>query len=324
MSDIGTDYQAEENSFSDEALGFAEPDSPGPAPEPGEPEGNVAPPDKPRDEQGRFTKTEPEPDTGKIAGEFESVDELVAAYEQQKQRTAELDSLRGQQGSELAELRRLVEERLPPDYDDPPGGYATEDADALSELVAEGRGGEAAAWVLQKQPQLYDRVIREWAELDPIGASRFDAQRMIDERHRMLAQEVAPVLEHTAQEKQTRDFYETWRTVNAKHEDFTQYADQINETLAQLPEVARSTLSPDPQVRERALESLYLVAKAQAGPAPPNAPAVDQAKVQASVANASNTSQAAEGREAQVSAYLDKVLAPGGLTIESGLERPGQ
>jgi hypothetical protein len=86
-----------------------------------------AAPEKPRDDQGRFAKTEPEqpepepeadatpepeaaepettPEPGLILGKFKNADELAAAYQ-------ELESFKGRQSSEISDLRRALEERF--------------------------------------------------------------------------------------------------------------------------------------------------------------------------------------------------------------------
>lgn len=157
----------------------------------------------------------------------------------------------GEQGQELGELRRAVQEL----YDRPEPRQQT--SPFVSEQVQEAiddNPGRVAAWALQNNDQaVYEAAVREWYDQDPMSASRFE----IAMNREMLRAEMQA--ESAATNSAVQDQQRSLAVVNA-HKALSQKYPDFQQTLesATADEVAginRNLLAASSP--EEALELVY-------------------------------------------------------------------
>ena len=236
--------------------------------------------EQPRDDKGRFaTKEEPEaPEEPQelILGKFRSAEDLARSYQ-------ELERQRGEQSEELGTLRRQVGEfqtylqRAPGTQ---PGLAQT---GAVEQLRQEGRYQEAATHALYaRDPFLYQTVISEWGEDEPLAAANFNLEvRLAQEREQLLSQyasESQPVQEHV----RNQQFAQAWQSVTQRIPGMEQLAEEMLVAAQTAPEILRALESGTPADIERMIENLAWLARGRKA---------DQAAVQAQELSAQQAEQ---------------------------------
>lgn len=253
-------------------------------------------------------------------------DELPAKYQGKSaaeiaRMHQELEQRLGTQGQELGELRGLKSElqqlreyvaQIPQQQAPQAPQYAplTQDTvDWVDESVLS-NPVQTVQWVEANQPALYERALQAWASIDPVGAARYDTQRIIAQRDREWEQKFAAVQEPVQQELKDRQLATAYAAVVARTPDAAQYADALPGLLEENPHLSQLLADADVPTKEKVLDNLFALAKvrgaAQPTPVDPAAPAApttasgpDLAKVQATVASASSQGERGGQGDAQ-------------------------
>lgn len=225
------------------------------APDEGPPAETPTPePDAPSDEA---TATEPEPEPEQpslLAGKYKSPEELEHAY-------IELQRTLGSQKNELGELRQALEERI--------DGLARQqnqpfyDPDVISQnpgAVAQQIAVNAIQNGMEpEQNPAYNQALEDWFDQAPREATNFMLTLERVRFQQQLEERTAPLAQTVQQQQDTAVLQEFGR----QHPDIGEYATQIEQIAATKPTLSNLLRSPDPQARVEALETLYLLAKAQ-------------------------------------------------------------
>lgn len=217
-----------------------------------------------RDENGRFVAKEaaeepaaaevPAADAEElILGKFKSYDDLIRSYQH-------LESKQGSSGSELAEMRQQLaqmQELMEAQAQAPQQQAQMIDAAAYEDEIDQNPAGWAQWAVENGQAHIYERAVQQWAQDDPLAASRFDSQlrerKLREELQAQVQQVAAPIQNMTAQQAQQA----AYRQFAEAHPDVDKFADQMAE-IAQGSKVIFTALkSDDHDTRVEALEYLY-------------------------------------------------------------------
>jgi len=277
-----------------------------------------------RDERGRFTaagsqETEEQTEAEKLlAGKYKTVEDLERAYQ-------EASSKLGQQGSELGELRKLIEERLPAEdeteFEQPT--YDPSYASSIQNLVESGRFQEAAVYAAQSGNQpLYEAALDAWYDEQPRAAAAFERHLELQAMEARFQQQRQPEIQARVQQEANT----AWSNVSRKFTDLPQLADKVLEAGKHYPDVLR-VLQTDSSIegKERALEALYKIAKADSldtlGAAAKEAEQVasDEArreKADSVVASASNAKR--EAPTTKVDAFKQAIMDADEISTYSG------
>lgn len=196
-----------------------------------------------------------------LAGKYKDTADLERAY-------LEAQSALGRQGNELSELRKLSDEiaQLRSTVETPAGPQY--DPGSVDEFLAENPQqipAMAQRAIDEQDGYLYQRSLTAWQEYDPVGAMDFHAQRVSDAKVAQLRSELQPVVAGVRQTEATGQFHAAYEAAAAKHDDFAQVLNSINqETLDGFPPEVLATLQTgDQQSKERVLETLYRWTKAE-------------------------------------------------------------
>lgn len=244
------------------------------APEEGTPEVEAQPQEgPPRDpDTGQFISQE-EQDERLYAGKYKSPEELEQAH-------YELYQLLARQSEELGQARKQ-EPQQTPDFDD----------DDFEQMV-EARPDMAAQYAVQQQnPIRYEQAIREWAAVDPLGATRFDSSLREGHLYQRIVSEIAPVVKPMYQSHDEAITSGAINQLRVEYPDFDTLQPQMMQAANLLGErVITSITEGTPQERLSTFRGLYLMAKGMGGTAPqPVATPADPAaaKLQAAVVSGS-------------------------------------
>lgn len=232
----------------------------------GGPEEGTTAPDRPRDEQGRFvaeTPVEPAEQDAPILGKFRTVDDLASSYQN-------LESEFSRTRAEISELRQQLGQQAQTQRAAP----LTQETTAALDQFTEQNPTGAAMWALQNDTSgvLYERVMENWFDMDPKGASRFERALERQTMEAQVAQRIAPF----EQQRQQQEFARDWYAVAQRHPDISEHSQSIMEVAQRSPKIAgllwgNDTTSEDRQVL---IEMLYGAARSggQAPPAPTPVP----------------------------------------------------
>lgn len=216
----------------------------------------------------------------------------------------EAQKMVGSRSEEIAELRRLVEERLPADEEEwpeeeyePPVDPGRE-AQKIARLVDKGQFREAAiAAYNADDAELFREVRDAWADERPGEVADFLADVKLVEYERQMERRLAPF----RQQQATTAFQQAWSSVAREdgRQDLREYADAITEAAREFPEVGAILKGGDPSSMTRAIRLLHDVARGKKGAtaqsAAPHAAAqvaseAAAAKVEAAVTSATTVS----------------------------------
>ena len=287
----------------------------------------AAPAGRPRDDLGRFAaesqETEEPTEAEKLfAGKYKSVEDLERAYQ-------EAASKLGEQGNELGELRKLIDERLPAvddeeDWAEPV--FTPQAAGQMQNLLEAGRYQEAAVYAAQSGNNLlYDQVLEAWFEEQPRAAANFDTNLKLQAMEARWQQQRQPEVQARVQSEADK----AWNNVAKRFSDLPGLADKVIEAGQRYPDVLR-VLQTDSGIegKERAIEALYKIAKADSLDTLSQASqeaaqvAADEArrdKADSVVASASNAKR--EAPKTNVERFKQAILDAEELSVQSGLTR---
>lgn len=248
---------------------------------------------QPRDEQGRFARTQPEvTDLEEQQAEHEQElepeqeeDPEVAAFlakygndpEKALRAAVELSKLQGRQGDELGQLRQQLQELQQrveqPQQRTPITEAFIEDLDALAmenphaALARVGQVGDPTG-------QLTDRVMDIWFATNPRQASAFQAAAIAQQTEQRVRAELEPIVEERGHSAEERAYVDSWNLALSKHPDMNDHAQAMHDLLQERPALARAVLASESvEERAQAFETVYELV---AGRAPAPTPEVTQ------------------------------------------------
>ena len=247
---------------------------------------------QPRDEQGRFTRTQPEVTDleDQQAEHDQELDEQeqpedegdpeVAAFlakygndpDKALRAAVELSKLQGRQGDELGQLRQTVEdlrERL--DAPQRPAVPITEAlVEELDSLAVENPQAALSRVGQIGDPtgQLTDRVMDIWFQVNPRQASAFQAALIAQQTEQRVRAELEPIVQERGQTAEERAYVDSWNVALSKHPDMNDHAQAMHDLLQERPALARAVLASETvEERAQAFETVYeLVAGRSASP----------------------------------------------------------
>lgn len=223
-----------------------------------------APEGRPRNEKGQFVPVnpeppqaqpegdEPEPEPELILGKFRSTDDLIRAYQ-------EVEGRLGQQGSELGEMRKLLEQ-VAADRAAPPQPVYMPDVDEL--LEENPTAALEVAWRSNDQ-RLYQRVYNQVQELVPGLADTWVQNKRLEWE---LAQVKAKVEDTFAASQETRQqatLAEAYAQIKGKYPDFDDRQAEMAKEAARYAQLTKRSIindylnAGDVEAAVEALDYLY-------------------------------------------------------------------
>ena len=223
---------------------------------------------QPRDEQGRFARTQPEvtdlegeqaaheQELEQPAVETEETDPEVASFlakygndpEKALRAAVELSKLQGRQGDELGQLRQTVEQ-LQQRLEQPaqPRIAITEQVVEELDSLAVEQPQQALSRAAQMDPsgQLTERVMDIWFATNPRQASAFQAALIASETERRVRAEIQPITAERAQTAEDRRAVEAWSIALGAKSDLNEKADAIREVFEARPGLAKAALAAE-------------------------------------------------------------------------------
>jgi hypothetical protein len=219
-----------------------------------EPQAEAPTEERPRDEKGRVLPKEETPEEPQYDP---AVQDYLAKYggDPEKALAAAVEAQRkiGEQGSELGELRRLIEERIPEQQEEQP----SYDQDALAEWFETNptRIPQVASQAAQQYGSsnpLYISAITAWREIDEVGATAFNNE-VIKNELRTELQGATPT---------SQPWESTAAQFAQSHPDFQNYAPQMQEIAKEYEAVVQNTLQDGtPEAQLQVLKFLYQEAR---------------------------------------------------------------
>jgi hypothetical protein len=230
--------------------------------------------EQPRNEKGQYTATDPEPEAAPeaetveetaeqlLAGKYRSAEDLERAYK-------ELESRFGSQGSELAELRRTIDQHLQ-DTSSPQVPLDQNTTDWFQEQVDSNPYG-AAVWALQNDRSgvLYHRAMDAWYDLEPRQAASFERQLELNQ----LKQEFQQQLQQTTQPIAEQEMARAFREAAERHPDVKDNLQSLLQSAVESSPVVTQTLidtaraAGDFETKVQVLNGIIALAKGQSASA---------------------------------------------------------
>lgn len=232
---------------------------------------------KPAPESEVELEDEDTPDDDEDAGGSSELEALlekhggnaIAALAEVEDRRKNAESKIGQQGNEMGQLRRELDElrgevktriELAPTQTAP---LPSVSADDLEEMIAEHGGMNTALWAVNNRPDLYDKVHKIWRVEEPDEASDFRLDYKLHVQKQELEKATATAAgqpdEWVASQKQQALINQALSAVQAESpEDWPLIADHMLAALEQVPQrVAAMVVSDDADER---LDAVRIVA----------------------------------------------------------------
>lgn len=264
--------------------GTTEPAAEAPAETTPEPEAEAEAPtteERQRDEKGRFTKAEEaaEPEVEEtaeeqaerlLAGKFKSPEELERAY-------TELQSLIGKRLepedlrdalSKLDDLPDRLAEKLTSYEEDVP---AQIDPVWANQQIEEDPA-RFSYWAKDNAPHLLGRAVQAWGEEDPFAAAQFVTDVRLAAAEQKFEQRLQAQTQKYEQSTRQSNINDAFAAVSAEIPDIAEYAQGIMEAAKLSPETKELLKSDSADERERAVKTLYHLARSMSG-LQPQAPA---------------------------------------------------
>jgi len=232
----------------------------------------------------------------------------------------EAQSLIGRQGSELGELRKLVEQlQARMDTPSPVGN--------LDDLLEESPWEVIQHAIQTNDTRLHDRALEAWYELDPRQASRYEREIELAQLRMEMEQKIAPIQQPVQAQTRERLIAQATEELSGKYPDFKSIIDTVTESeMSGLPAGTLEVLQTgDLAGKRQALEVTYRWVKAgrviggEQTPAAPPAPKDTTAKRKATVASAS--AQPASGESSSYDRLKAFMLEPEPTSVSHGLTR---
>lgn len=232
------------------------------------------------------------------AGKYRTPEELERAWHEREQ-------LLGRQGNELGELRRQMAD-LAEALKRPPAPQLGD----IDSLFAENPAKAAERAIAAQDAQAYDRVLREWSEIDPAQAEMYQTMKQVEYRSWQAQQQI----EQLSSEQETARYgsaMETaWQRLQAEIPDLDQLAAAMQEEAVEAARVAggepvysKLLQSGDPEQVYYAFRTLALTARSRNGAAQhqhaadlARTAAVESQRAKAEAIVASSTSTAPEAQ----------------------------
>lgn len=168
----------------------------------------------------------------------------------------------GEQGQELGELRRMVQEIM--DRPEPKAPTSPFMSEQVSEAIVE-NPSQVAQWALQtEQPHIYEAAIAEWYEQSPMQAGRFERALERELLKAELTNQISPTIEATQERERARSVTEAHRSLTQKYSDFAEVLQTAtsDETAGLNRNLLAQLMEEDPQA---AMETTYRWIKAERG-----------------------------------------------------------
>jgi hypothetical protein len=126
----------------------------------------------------------------------------------------------GEQGQELGELRRMVQEIVDrPEPRAPVSPFITEQ---LQEAI-DTNPSQVATWAIQNEnPHVYEAALSEWYDQDPKAAIRFEISLNRELAKQEAQAQFAPEIESVREREKARALSDAHRTLADKYPDFQQ------------------------------------------------------------------------------------------------------
>lgn len=290
-----------------------------------------------RDEQGRFTSEGAPAETEEAPAETEEPQEpelILGRYKTQEEANKAHEHARqeiGRLGQELGDLRKQVQppQQEQQEYDLSGVDEVDDPALAASYAVQALRQGDEIA---------YQKAIRTWNELDPVGAMDFHARRVGAEQEQRLQAQFGPSLENARQAANRDQLGGAAERVAARRSDFNDVIGSLTEErVAEIvnsgfPTQVLRGLQGGPQEQEAVFETLYRWVKSEqsehvASVTQENDQATLAQKAQAQVASATTTAVDTtddspplhmEGFDGTLDEFHKLILAPSPTSLRRG------
>lgn len=228
----------------------------------------------------------------------------------------------GEQGNELGELRRMVQELYErPEPTTPASPFVPPQ---VQEAILENPSA-VVQWAEQNnQPQVFEAAMREWFEQDAWGASAYREQKLLEAVAGVVQQNVEPAITHVNERESARRLTEAYRTLTAKYPDFQQVLESA--TPDEVAEIPRDLLAKATQDNpQAALELMYRWVAMGRGQRAAQAQEqrtneVREQKRQAAVVTQEETTMEAVPKTA-VEMFKESLLEPDPWSVAHGLNR---
>lgn len=222
--------------------------------------------DRPRDELGRFTSSDPTEEEVEsppqeqelILGKFRSSDDVVNAY-------SHLESYAGRMSSEINELRQRLASIESQKQEPQAPAYSNDDWD---ELIAENPAVAADRALENEDPIRLQQAMAAWNELAPGAPDLWLDNKRLRNRVLSFEQRVAPAIEQIESARVQNEAAHAFATVMQQYPDFDQYRDEMMMMVGEIAQGGNPVFS---QVLEhgtfnqrvRVLDDLYHAARSR-------------------------------------------------------------
>jgi hypothetical protein len=220
-----------------------------------------------------------DPETGQFttpaklyAGRFQTPEELEQDYH------ARLGSMTNELG-ELRAYRDQMNAWIASQQQQPQGplAYDEETLDRFDEYAIENPLQAAEQARQASDPVLYERAMDNWYATDPKAATRYEIAIGAGQVRHELAERYEKAYEPLQQQHNQQNTNAAFLNVARANPDIFQYGEQMVKAAEQFPDLGQGLQDPDIQVKERALQALYFVARGMGQAAPQAAPAAQAA-----------------------------------------------
>ena len=228
----------------------------------------------------------------------------------------------GEQGQELGELRRMVQEIM--DRPEPKAPQSPFVPEQIQEAI-DANPGQVAQWAIQNEnPHVYEAALSEWYDQDPKAATRFEITLNRELAKQEAQAQIAPEIESVREREKARAMNDAHRNLSTRYEDFQQVLETATEaeTAGINRDLLSSVMNENPQA---AMELVYRWVKSGRGQqAATQAAQVTEEKRQekraAAVVTADSSTEATA--EPTVQERLEAfMLEPDAWNVQHGLTR---
>lgn len=221
---------------------------------------------RPRDDKGQFVPTpeDPPPAKGETEVLQQQLEERFGGNALEAVRAqANAEAKITEQGRELGELRKLVEEQVIPAVQAEPQAAPL---NFDEEQIEENPMGAAEEAYAAGDKSALRTVVNQWKEVDPFGASTWVSGKQSAALVDQVAHLVNDAVEPLREANKTSAYDSAMARVKGQHEDFDAYGHQYAALIESFPDPVKDAYKEvleggDPQAAERALQSLYLGAR---------------------------------------------------------------
>lgn len=288
--------------------------------------------ERPRNEKGQFVKEESpqEPEVPEGYGErWKTKEDVERSYRELELKIAE-------QGQEVGELRKITREmeelraRMDQAQQQPQWDARTQSA---FDRQLEENPAAATQMAAQKGDwQSYEIALQAWGEVDPFSAARFDSRlQVMATDQRLQAQwqsQYEPKIQNLTQQNQQEGISRAWQAVAARHDDFSEFSEQLLEAAQSAPELVSALQSGNQPDAERMFENLYWMTKGRQGntlkeavqkSASQKAEEAEKARAEGTVATASLSN--AQGDKSPLDEWKDQIVSARPVSVRDELAR---